>query len=103
VSNPTPAEWFNAAAFAVPTLYTYGNVGRDSMRTPAYWNLDTSLFRQIPIREDKRLEIRVEAFNLFNNVIYGGPNAGVLNPSFGAISSIANTPRELQLALKLVF
>jgi hypothetical protein len=27
--NPTPAEWFDTTAFAVPTQYTFGNAGRN--------------------------------------------------------------------------
>jgi hypothetical protein len=99
----TSAHWFNTSAFAVPALYTFGNVGRDSMRSAPYWNLDSSLFRVIPIRENIRLEFRVEAFNLFNTVIYGLPDSGLLDSNFGGVFGTANIPREIQLGLKLIF
>jgi hypothetical protein len=98
------AEWFNTAAYAVPTLYTYGTTPRNSLRGPAYWNLDGSIFRQFPIGESRRFEFRAEAFNLLNNVDLGQPsndlNSGA---AFGTIDTTANTAREIQLVAKFIF
>jgi hypothetical protein len=102
---------FNPSAYAIPSLYTFGNSGRDSLRLPAYWNIDTSLVRQFPIREWGRFEFRVDAFNLFNTVIYGlgalgastPPGLNLVGPNFGVVSATANNPRELQFAGRLVF
>jgi len=115
VGNPHTTQWsqymFNPSAFAIPPLYTYGNSGRDSLRLQPYWNLDASLVRQFPIREKARFEFRVDAFNLFNNVVYGFNALGASTPSglnlagpdFGVAAATANNPRELQLSGKLVF
>jgi hypothetical protein len=62
--HPDRDRWFNAAAFQVPPLYTYGNLGRNRLRSAVFWNLDTSLFRQFPVAEAARLELRSEAFNV---------------------------------------
>jgi len=102
---------FNPAAFADPSLYTYGTSGRDSLRLQPYWNFDTSLVRQFPIKEKVRFEFRVDAFNLFNNVVYGFNALGASTPSglnlsgpnFGVTAGTANNPRELQFSGKLVF
>src|SRR5579862_4311892 len=40
LSNPTPQEWFNTAAYAAPTPFTYGNAGRNISRGPAIHNWD---------------------------------------------------------------
>jgi hypothetical protein len=109
VGNPhlrhqSKQEWFNTAAFAVPAQYTYGDVGRNSLRQQAYWDLDASLFRQFPLWKELRFELRGEAFNLTNSVILGTPGTDLSNPStFGVISSTANDARKLQIAAKLVF
>jgi hypothetical protein len=68
-------------------------------------NLDFSLFRQFPIRESKMIEIRGEAFNIFNHPVYGPPDTNFSDPSFGVVSSLArgSTPRQIQLGLKLYF
>lgn len=104
VQHRGPAEWFNTAAYAAPALYTFGTTGRNSLRGPAFWDLDTSLFREVPLGGARRFEFRAEAFNTLNNVDLGQPvndlNAG---PAFGTINSTANTARQIQLAGKLIF
>jgi outer membrane receptor protein involved in Fe transport len=103
LSNPTRAEWFNTSAFVIPAAGTYGNVGRDTLRSDPYRNFDLSLFRQFPITETKRLEFRFEMFNAFNQVVYAPPDAAAVDPTYGAVSSTANTWRQMQFALKLYF
>jgi len=73
VRKPLSEEVINTAAFEIPAQYTFGNLGRNRLRTPGYWNLDTSLFRSFPVKEALRLELRFEAFNIFNTVIHGQP------------------------------
>jgi hypothetical protein len=96
---------FNTSAFAAPAQYTFGNSGRDAFRSPSFWNLDTSLFRQFPFwGEDRRIEFRAEAFNLFNTVILGTPGHDISNrSSFGKANGTANSPRQLQLGAKFIF
>jgi hypothetical protein len=103
ISNPTPAAWFNKAAFAAPAQYTFGNLGRYAMRSSAFWNVDFSIFRQFPIKEKRAIEFRGESFNLPNTVIMGTPNGAVLDPNFGKVTGTANSPRSLQLGLKVIF
>src|SRR5262249_18325501 len=45
----TPEHWFDARAFSMPTAGTFGNAGRSSLRGPNLFNVDTSLFKRIPI------------------------------------------------------
>jgi len=82
----------------------FGNVGRNILRGPAQFNTDLSLSRQIRLDEGYSVEMRVEAFNLFNNVNFANPisnlNAGA---DFGRIISTSNNPRIIQLAIKLNF
>jgi outer membrane receptor protein involved in Fe transport len=108
VGNPTPAqrtpaEWINPAAFATPAPYTFGTMGRNSLRSDWNKNLDLSLFRTFPIYERLNLEFRAEAFNLTNTAVFAAPNNVINAPNLGVVTSTANTPRELQLALKLNF
>jgi hypothetical protein len=84
-------------------LYTFGTLGRNALRTQPFWNIDLSLFRQFPFMENKMVEFRAEAFNAPNTVIYGQPGSTFGVPGFGVVSSTANTPRELQLGLKVIF
>jgi hypothetical protein len=103
LSNPTPAAWFNTKAFAVPANFTYGQLGRNTFRTDWSRNLDLSLFRDFPIRERLKLQFRAEAFNLTDTPVYAAPVANFSNANFGKVLSTANSPRQLQLAMKLRF
>jgi hypothetical protein len=103
ISKPGANEWFNTAAFAIPATYTFGNLGRNVMRVPAYWDVDTSLFRRFPFYEKRSVEFRAESFNTPNTMILGGPNGNLGDPNFGKITGTGNASRLLQLALKIVF
>jgi hypothetical protein len=75
-------------------------------------DVDMSLLRQfhIGLGETRYFEFRADSFNLFNNVIFNGPNANISNYSanpvtntFGVITSQQNSPRQLQMALKFYY
>ncbi len=69
-------------------------------------NENVSITRSFPIREKTRLEFRAEAFNVFNRVRFGTGNTQLQSSSFGLLTgsgSQINSPRNLQLALKLYF
>ena len=105
-------NWFNLAAFATPAVDTWGNLGRNIGRGPGYYEIDTALEREIPLTERLKLEVRAEAFNLFNHPIYGDPDSDVSDGAgvFGVITSELNTgatgtgtSRRLQFMLRLEF
>ncbi|HEX4165506.1 MAG TPA: TonB-dependent receptor [Bryobacteraceae bacterium] len=104
-------NFVNPAAFATPAPGTFGNAGRNLLRGPDQWQLDTALVKSIPLTESLHLSFRAEAFNIFNHPQYGLPNANFSNlASFGQINSEANatgigtgTPREFEFALRLQF
>jgi len=108
IGDPTPAnqnpnQWLNPAAFAVPANYTFGNLGRNSLRSDWTKNLDLSIFRRFPIREAIGLEFRAESFNLTNTPVFNTPDSGFNDPNFGHVTSTRNQPRQIQFALKLYF
>jgi len=108
VGNPMPqqrgaAEWFNPAAFQAPARYTFGNFGRNGLRSNWYRDLDLSVFKTFPLVRESLLEFRADAFNLTNTPVFAIPDNGVGDPLFGASTSTANTERLLQFALKIQF
>jgi hypothetical protein len=103
LSKKSAAEWFNTDAFATPLAGTFGDAGRNSLRGPSFWKLDTSLFRQFPIGEGRQFEFRAEAFNVLNHVNLGQPANDINSGAFGTINSTASSARQLQLAVKFVF
>jgi carboxypeptidase family protein len=108
-------QWVNPAAFASPTLGTYGNVGWNSLVGPATWQFDMALSRAFNMREAQRFEVRAEAFNVTNSFIPGGVSGTVTglpitignslalnNNTFGQIRT-AQPPRIMQFALKYLW
>ena len=86
-----------------PDPFTFGDMGRNSLRADWNKNLDLSLFRSFSITEKKRFEFRLETFNVTNTPVFGTPDADLQSPNFGVVSNTANTERQLQLGLKFYF
>jgi hypothetical protein len=105
LSNPSTARWINAAAFATPAPFTFGNVGRNILRSQGAKNVDLSVFRAFPLpfRERMRLEFRGEAFNAFNTPRYAAPVANLSNSNFDQVLATANSERQYQFGVKVIF
>ena len=102
--SQTIDQWFDPNAFAETAPFTYGNCGFNTVRGPGSKSMNMSLFRNFPLSAARRLELRLEAFNLFNWTNYDFPGSSVSNPAtFGKITSTLGDPRELQLAVKFYF
>jgi len=97
----------NPGAAAVPPRYTVGNAPRTlPTRAPGTNTATLGLFKEFPmnaLREGSRAEVRVESFNAFNRPQFSAPSTAVGTPSFGLVSGQANSPRIIQLGLKLYF
>ena len=105
ISNPTIQQWFNPAAFVAPAPYTFGDSGRNILYGPGLANLNFSLAKHfsIPIGSDvTKLEIRMDAINLFNHPNFGQPNTAIGTAGAGVISS-ADAARTIQLGALLRF
>jgi hypothetical protein len=104
--DPGKDVYLNAAAFAVPAPYKYGDAARYlPLRGFSFYNEDFSLKREFRIKESMGLEFRVDAFNIFNRVDFGGPDAGYSpsNTDFGHVGSQANAPRSVQIGARIFF
>ena len=83
-ANPYPANqsvghWLNPAAFQMPALGTYGNLGLNNMKGPGVFQLNIALSRNFVIAEHKTLQLRAEAFNLPNHLNPFTPGIGPIN------------------------
>ncbi len=118
----------NPAAFVQPADGTFGNLGRNAIFGPHFWDLDFAVTKNTRIRERMDLQLRFEFFNIFNHPNFALPNF-FINPAFqgtpgnpnptassnqGLISQTPDQaqtnpglggggPRVIQLALKLIF
>jgi hypothetical protein len=102
IANPSPAAWFNTAAFVKPPLYAFGNSAQGILDGPGLLQFNTTLSKTFRVAERKRLQFRWDAFNTFNRVNYQGPSTNVASSLFGRITG-ANTARYMQLGLKFLF
>ena len=120
----------NGAAFSIPPNGLAGDLGRNVLRGLGAWQIDFSLHRDFPVSERLSLQLRAEAFNIFNHPNFANPSDGdtparltfAPGPGFGsATETLANGlgpsnvlgqlsslfqiggPRSMQLALRLRF
>jgi hypothetical protein len=102
----TVEKWFNTECFVARPLAQTGerpgNAGRNTIRGPGFTNSDLSLFKNIPITSGHRVQLRIEAFNVFNQVRFNNPGATLGTGTFGRISS-AQDGRIVQLGIKYLF
>ena len=83
--------------------FQFGDLGRNSLRSDWFKNVDLSLFKQFPITERFRAEFRFEAFNSFNSPTWNIPDRNVSDDHFNQVLSTLSTARQLQLGVKLYF
>ena len=104
VSHPSVSEWFNPAAFAVPTWGTFGNEGRNTLIGPAWRDLDFSLGKGFKFVEGIKFEIRADSFNALNHPNFQGPSAAVgQGAGDPGVITAANGARSIQLGGRLTF
>jgi hypothetical protein len=96
------SEWFKTSAFTSNKIGMFGDTGKNILRGPRYFDTDLALLKNTNINARISLQFRAEFFNALNNVNFGMPDGGLLDSGFGRITS-ANSPRIMQLALKVMF
>jgi hypothetical protein len=98
----TLSRWFNTSAFVNPAPLTFGNSPRSVLRGPGVVTTDLTLEKSVPLRDGVRLDVRVEAYNLFNRVNFNVPGSTLGAADFGVISS-ARPARTVQLGARVSF
>lgn len=106
----TGVQWFNPNAFMPPAPWQWGNLQRNSIFGPGFWNWDIGLQKTFSVTENHRLQLRGDALNAFNHFNLGNPNATIADtrdgglpvPLAGKITSGSGN-RIIQLGLKYMF
>jgi hypothetical protein len=110
-SGACTTGYWNCSAFADPNAnrgtgaFQFGDMPRDSsdIRAFPFYQEDFSIAKTIPVSETVKLEFRGEMFNAFNRHIFNKPDSGVLDATFGQISSTLNGPRNVQFVLRITY
>jgi hypothetical protein len=95
--DPTPGT-----TFVSPPLADFGNSSPNVVRGPGRNNWDLSVFKEFPVRESVKMQLRGEFFNVFNHAGFRNPNMDASSAAYGTVSD-AGPPRLVQIALKLLF
>jgi hypothetical protein len=102
-------SYFDPSVFSAPSGPIFGNVGRDTVRGPGFFNLDMSVFRTFKLTERFSLQCRGEAFGLTNTPHFNNPGAGFAGTGVGTFGVITSTrpgdpgSRTVWLAAKVIF
>ncbi|HYW42991.1 MAG TPA: TonB-dependent receptor [Bryobacteraceae bacterium] len=101
--DPAKDTYLNAAAFPAQPNYLLGNATRYNPKVRGFPNLseNVSLGKSFAFAERFRMDFRAEAFNLFNRTVFSNPGTNLNSSTFGVVSGQANSPRQMQFALKL--
>ena len=103
------SQYLNPAAFRLPPFGSSGNLGRGNIQGPPIWSFDMALARAFQVSEGRRLEVRVEAYNVTNSFrptfVTTGASILGLSLAINTFGQIRNSldPRIMQFALKYVF
>jgi hypothetical protein len=70
-------RWLNPAAFAAPLPGTFGNLPRNYLRGPNFWQLDLNISKDFRFNDVQGLQFRMEMFNITNRLNYENPAASL--------------------------
>ncbi len=103
-----PERYFDPNAFVLPAAGTFGDVPRNALIGPGYAVWNSALFKNIELGGRRKLQFRVETFNILNRANFGLPAATVFGSSgrvenAGEITDIVGTARQIQLGVKIEF
>jgi hypothetical protein len=117
-SGNNTMQWFDPTVFSVApvsstsSVATFGDLGHNALRGPGRDNWNLALFKSFYLRENSRIELRAESYNVWNhtqfsaNTVGGGASGGIgssLNgTNFGKFSS-AYDPRVFQFGAKIIW
>jgi hypothetical protein len=97
-------NWFNTACVAIPTdpSQPFGNAPRNNVRGPGVSQIDLAASKNFAVGDRTKIQFRVEAFNLFNQVNFLAPASNRSASTFGTITNTYD-PRQVQLGVKLMW
>jgi outer membrane receptor protein involved in Fe transport len=107
----SPDGYLNANAFAMPAANTRGTMPRNALTGPGLVNSDLALVKGFTPATNRTLQLRLEAFNVFDRANFAVPSgrilytnaAGDVSPTFGRITATTTTSRQIQIGLKYLF
>jgi hypothetical protein len=94
----------------------FGNLSKNPISGPGYWNLDASVYRNFRIKERWQFQLRAQATSIANTPQWGNPSTDINSANFGYITGVGNGrsgqtlpggygsgARQVELGAKLMF
>jgi hypothetical protein len=94
-------KWYDVACFVNPSLYTFGNTGRNVLIGPALFSWDFGADKDFRLNEQFGLQFRSEFFNILNRPNFGLPSGSIGSAAAGTITTVITNARQIQFALRL--
>jgi hypothetical protein len=85
-----PGSCFNA-----PIQTDWGNIAPNSVRGPAYFDLDMTLQRAFAIKERYKFTLGIQAYNVLNHPNFANPSGSLTSGAFGEITSTLGPPTSI--------
>lgn len=102
----TAQQWFNTSCYrpntATPIPNVIGNAARGGVNGPPTFRTDLTLSKSFSFGENMRLQLRGEAFNIFNRTNFRAVSTNITAANFGQVISVRD-PRQLQFGAKFYF
>jgi hypothetical protein len=95
--------YFDPNIFSLEAFGTLGSARRDNFHGPGLNNTDLALYKDLPIRESMKFELRLEGFNVFNHAQFKNPSGNINSHNFGRVTALQIAPRIVQIAGKFYF
>ncbi len=96
------ALFFDTSVFVEPAPGTLGNVGRNTVRGPKFFNYNASIFRNFTLGERLRMQFRAEGFNVTNTPHFNDPSGNFTSANFGRITTSFGE-RQIRFGLRFLF
>ena len=103
--DPNADRYLSSSGWTDPGSFNFGNapINDGTVRGPRNITEDLSIFKDIWLSEQFKMRFETNFGNLFNRVVYCGPNGNWSAGSFGQIFGQCNIPRSIQFALRVDF
>ncbi len=95
--------WIADTSIFVPQpVGEFGGLSRNALRGPGAWDADFSVLKNFKVAERRTLQLRTEAYNVFNHPNLGFPNLNMRNSDYNKII-VRNGNRTMQVGLRFLF
>jgi hypothetical protein len=107
LDTTTRDRWFDTSVFHVADTFTPRNnpFFYDGLNGPGSAATDFTLTKNVRITERNHFELRIEAYNLFNQIVWDDPDLNIASANFGKVTRkrLESTGREMQIGVRFLF